>query len=243
MSGDYHQDVALTFNDQLRKRIRTNGPDPLITYYDTTTGERTELSAISFANWVNKTANLLSDELDVGEEDVVALPLAQSAPGHWVTLVWHAAIWAVGATASPRSQSPQLTVVGPDQITSAETGQSDAVACSLHPLGLGFPDPLPDGVMDYALEVRGQPDDAPFVSVDDESLAWTDEDTKLSQVGVVETTTPSAGRRLIRPDDPWRTVCDALVAPVLGGGSSVIVVGDPDPEQLERIVSSERVTA
>jgi len=46
----------------LAQRVRRNGAEPLITYYDLDSGERTELSAVSFANWVNKTSNLLVDE-------------------------------------------------------------------------------------------------------------------------------------------------------------------------------------
>lgn len=233
--------MAALFNDQLRQRVRTNGPDPLLTYYDTTSGERTELSAISFVNWVNKTANLLEDEWDVGDGDVVALPLARSAPGHWVTLVWHAAIWTVGATGTPQHSSPRLTVLGPDQLTSPEASRGDAVACSLHPLGLGFTDSLPENLTDYGLEVRAQPDDAPFITVPETTRAWVDGDVDLDHTALVEQTSPSAARSLIRPQEPWETVRQALLAPVLGGGSSVIVVGDPDDDQLQRIISSERV--
>ena len=235
--------MVLTFNDQLRQRVRTNGPDPLITYYDLTTGERTELSAISFVNWVNKTAHLLEYECEIDEENTVTVRLARSAPGHWVTLVWHAAIWAIGATSSPRSRLAELFVVGPDQVTSPLIGQGETVACSLHPLGLGFSVPLPDGVMDYGLEVRSQPDSNGIRDVYEETLAWVDGDFDVDHAALVQNTTPSPERRLIRPDDPWLTVQSALIAPVLGGGSSVIVVGDATPDQLERIVSSERVTA
>ena len=48
---------------RLRRWIRDRGSEPLITYYDLVSGERTELSGVSFANWVDKTSNLLVDEL------------------------------------------------------------------------------------------------------------------------------------------------------------------------------------
>ena len=35
--------------------------------------------------------------------------------------------------------------------------ERDIFACGLHPLGFGFGEPLPDGVRDYAIEVRGHP--------------------------------------------------------------------------------------
>ena len=37
---------------------------PLVTYYDLASGERVELSGVTTANWVAKTANFLIDELD-----------------------------------------------------------------------------------------------------------------------------------------------------------------------------------
>jgi len=60
--------------ERLRQRVRLNGSAPLLTYYDLASGERTELSAISFSNWVDKTSNLLVDELAVDEGDVVSMP-------------------------------------------------------------------------------------------------------------------------------------------------------------------------
>lgn len=42
---------------------------PLVTFYDDATGERVELSARTFDNWVAKTANLLQDELNAGPGD------------------------------------------------------------------------------------------------------------------------------------------------------------------------------
>src|SRR5687767_11892218 len=81
----------------LAQRVRRDGADPLITYYDLDSGERTELSAVSFANWVNKTSNLLVGELLVDPGDAVQLTLADTHPGHWVTLIWELACWQVGA--------------------------------------------------------------------------------------------------------------------------------------------------
>jgi uncharacterized protein (TIGR03089 family) len=82
--------------ERLRRRVRDNGSTPLLTYYDLDSGERTELSAISFSNWVDKTSNLLVDEVAVTEGDVIFMPLALEAPGHWLTGVWQLACWQVG---------------------------------------------------------------------------------------------------------------------------------------------------
>jgi hypothetical protein len=47
-----------------------------MTYYDLDSGERTELSAISFGNWVSKTSNLLIEDVAAEPGDVIGMPLA-----------------------------------------------------------------------------------------------------------------------------------------------------------------------
>ena len=72
-------------------------------------GERIELSGVSFANWVDKTSNLLVEELDVQPGGAVDLALAKAHPGHWVTLVWVLSCWQVGAVVTvdqPARPSP-----------------------------------------------------------------------------------------------------------------------------------------
>ena len=46
--------------------VATDPTRPLLTWYDDATGERTELSGATLANWVAKTANLLVDEVGAG---------------------------------------------------------------------------------------------------------------------------------------------------------------------------------
>ena len=82
--------------ERLRQRVRTNGSAPLYTFYDLGSGARTELSATSMSNWVDKTSNLLEDELGAAEGEVISMPLAAEAPGHWLTAVWQLACWQVG---------------------------------------------------------------------------------------------------------------------------------------------------
>jgi hypothetical protein len=55
---------------------------PFVTYYDEASGERSELSAKSLANWVAKTHHLLVDELGLGVGDVAAVAL----PAHWISV-------------------------------------------------------------------------------------------------------------------------------------------------------------
>ena len=92
--------------ERLRQRVRTNGSAPLLTFYDLDSGARTELSATSFSNWVDKTSNLLVDDVAVDEGDVISMPLALEAPGHWLTAVWQLACWQVGLVVDLTSSDP-----------------------------------------------------------------------------------------------------------------------------------------
>ncbi len=53
---------------------------------------------------------------------------------------------------------------------------------------------------------------------------------------------PASERRLVGASgDPWTLVHDALVAPLLGGGSTVIVQGVDTDGRIEGIRKSERI--
>ena len=224
---------------RLRRWVRARGASPLLTYYGLATGERTELSGVSVANWVDKTSNLLADELGVGVGDQVELALAERDPGHWVTLVWQLACWQVGATVTlGRRSAATVVVVGPNEPTAAAPGAS-VLVCSLHPLGLPLAEPPAAGVLDYALEVRAQPDQHTSLPQSGLALAWHDQTRQLSQADLL-TGDVTDQRRLIQPDDPWTTTRAGLLAPLLGGGSSVVVAGQAQPEQLARIAGQER---
>lgn len=239
------------FSSLLRARRRTAGAEPLLTYYDLISAERTELSAITFGNWVDKTANLLTDECALAPGDVVELDLALDHPGHWITLVWTAALWqlqavvAMPGTTSVHAADPVLQVIGPER-AQEPSGPVDRMVCRLHPLGLGFATALPPGLVDYAVEVRGQGDR--FVGPDPSptALAWVDDHAERSQAELIEAVRAAQGdqparRRLVLPRQPWPTVRDALVLPVLTGGSSVVVRGGDEPEW-QRIATTEMVT-
>jgi uncharacterized protein (TIGR03089 family) len=234
--------VLALISDRLRLRAGRDGSSPLITYYDLRSGERTELSAVTFANWVAKTANLL-DELGVAARDAVQLDLALDAPGHWVTYVWAAACWEVGAmvAARPFAGGTALVVAGPDWAGYDTSVATDIVACALRPLGQPFWEPLPAGVLDYAVEVRRQADRYSGGSTSPSALAWLDDDrqltaSELAEIGAAD----SAERRLVRPTEPWAAIAEGLLTPLNSGGSSVVVVGD-DEDAIARIAASERV--
>lgn len=229
--------------DQLRQRVRRHGADPLITYYDLAGGDRIELSGTSFLNWVDKTSNLLVDELLLDPGAVIELELARSAPGHWLTLVLELAAWQVGAMIrldGPVDEPADLLVLGPDWAEHDRSRADAVLACSLHPLGLGFATVLPSDVMDFSLEVRGQSDYHPLGPRKDAELAWLDAEQRLTQLDLVTVAPESGGRRLVPVTDPWSTTRDGLLDPILADGSTVLVVGH-DPAQVARIAANERV--
>jgi uncharacterized protein (TIGR03089 family) len=221
----------------LGRRSRRDGARPLITYYDLGSGARTELSGRTFANWVDKTCHLLV-ELDVQPGDEVALPLATTHPGHWVTFALTAGAWQAGAVVVPRmSEDAVVTAVGPQDVAIAAGGV--ILACSLHPLGFGFTEPLPAGVIDFSIEVRSQPDAHAEEPVLESAPAWRDGTETLSHADLAATPTVSQ-RVLVRPTSPLETLVAGYVAPLLGGGSAVVVSGDDDAA-LARIAEQERV--
>ena len=223
---------------RLRRRVRTAGGEPLLTWYEPATGARTELSAATLLNWVDKTSHLLG-ELGVDSGDAVQLALAGTAPGHWVTAVWELACWQVGACVALDAGEAALVVTGPDWSDHAGSAV-DVVACSLHPLGLPLAGSLPAPVLDYALEVRGQADVYPATAQPADLLAWTDGGRRLTQADLVAGPWSRPARRLVRPSTPWDTARDSVVRAVATGGSSVLVAGPVTDEQLERIRSDER---
>ncbi len=234
----------------LRDRCRTAGAEPLLTYYDLVAGERTELSGVTFANWVDKTSNLLNDEFALAPGEAVGFDLAIDHPGHWVTLVWVAALWqleavvAIPGSTSVHAADPALEVVGPER-AHEPAGTIPRLAARLHPLGLGFDAPLPDQVVDYAVEVRGQADRFVGGVPGPNALAWVDEHREVSQRQLLEdlgdhVADDGGTRRLVVPDKAWVTVRDALIRPVATGGSVVIVRGAAE-DDLRRIADTERV--
>lgn len=211
----------------LERRVRTDPARPLLVWYGADDA-RVELSAVTFANWVDKTVNLLG-ELGLDEAPVVSAPLVARHPGHWTSLVWCAAVWSLGGELRVEQQVPDvgvdLALLGPDDVRPVLG--VDTVACSLHPLGLALPS-VPAGVIDYA-DVLAQPDvHTPALPPDPAAVAWRDEQQVLTHADLAELS-GGAGRVALAVDAlaPVVVVRRAFVEPLVGGGSSVVVEGDP----------------
>ncbi len=220
---------------KLADSARRHGSEPLLTWY-AADGARTELSVRSFANWVDKTANLLlSWDLD---HDIVLGRVSRDHPGHWMSLIWPVATWQAGCTYTT-VDGPSAVVVGGPAVTAAPS-PTITVACSLHPLGFGLRD-LPDQVFDFSTEALAQPDARQLIGVDEDEPAWIDADGARNHGELLAT--PQAHRVLVRPCGGWQTLAEAVIGPLVGGGSAVIVEDGFEPDRLARLIADERITA
>lgn len=199
----------MRLSDALAARLKQGPGNPLITYYDEATGERTELSATTYANWVAKTANVLCDELEINPGDRVGVALGV----HWLTPVFMGAIWLCGAQVVSIQDDPELAVGGPEL---AE--QQDALACSLHPFALAFP--APTRAHDFGLLWPSQPD---------VFLGNPHEATDL------EAKTPVTDRVITDLDPSLRS--ELFLAPFVGGGSIVLIRNPEQSKWSERMAS------
>jgi uncharacterized protein (TIGR03089 family) len=242
--------------DPLRRALATEPSRPLVTFYDDATGERVELSARTFDNWVAKTANLLVDGLAAAPGGRVALAL----PGHWQTAVWLFACWSAGLTALPVGDGAipsgertgvDIVAAGPEHLDAALAAASGAevVGLSLHALGAPLAD-CPPGVTDYAVEVRAYGDrftpdhsipvshQAPAVEFGGEAVAGP-ELMAAAEAGI---TSPGARVLTTVAFDTLDDLLAGLLSPLASGGS-VIICQNLEQTQLERRISLEHVTA
>lgn len=231
--------AGVLLHDILARRASTDGSGPFLTCYVSAPEarpDRTELSARSFANWVAKTANLLTDEIGLDPGDRVELRLAADHPGHWMTLIWVMAAWQAGLTVTDRNGD--VVVDGPRPPASTPT--VPAYAASLHPLGLGLRD-LPPGWLDFSSAALAQPDDWFGEGPEDaDAVAWEVAGVERS-FAELTSVTPSARRGLVvDPRSAWDAVQECLAAPLLGGGSSVVAIG-VDETTRARIAVDEKV--
>src|SRR3954468_24704058 len=129
-----------TFPQVLSGLLARDGGRPLVTFYDDTTGERTELSVTTYANWVAKVAALLLDELGIEHGSRLHVDL----PAHWLAPVVLGAAWAGGLQVVWEPPADAV-VTGPDGLDrwAPEAARVPVVATALLPLAVRFPGPLP----------------------------------------------------------------------------------------------------
>ncbi len=211
----------------------------MFTLYDDATGERTELSARTLANWVAKTANLVIDGHGLGAGDVAAVAL----PAHWLTAAVLLGCWSAGLSVDldgAGSAPAAVAFVTADRAGSIRA--DDMYALALAPLAAPFRPGPPPGTLDYAIEVRGHGDHFAPAGLGPGTEALADGLTHADLVAAaVARGVPSATRVLIDGDavtDPiaW------LVAPLVMG-TTVVLCRNLDPSRVARRLASERAIA
>ncbi|MFN8189369.1 MAG: TIGR03089 family protein [Nocardioidaceae bacterium] len=230
-----------TFRDLLATRLRHRPGDPLVTFYDEATGERTELSVTTYANWVAKTASLLLDELGLERGDRLLVDL----PAHWLGPVVLGSAWTAGLEVVWEGD-PDAVVCGPDALGrwAASALELPVVASALLPLGVRFASPLPDGVHDLGVEVWGQPDsfvpwDPP--GDDDPAVAGISHGELWSRAARGSTVPPAT--RLLSTVSPTSPAGLATFTDTLAADGSLVVVVHAARTRLEAIAAAERATA
>ncbi|GAA4892845.1 uncharacterized protein (TIGR03089 family) [Stackebrandtia albiflava] len=222
---------------------------PFITYYDDATGERTELSYLTFDNWVAKTANLLVDEagLDAGAVGVLRLP------PHWLAGAIMVAHWRAGLAVGHLAEGPaDIAFVSEDLMDEPENADQVYVV-STAPLAVGLRGEAAEtaktgGMVDFLAEVRGHGDRfTPPTPVGADTTALTGlpggasrthgelveaAEARAVELGVTE------GERLMFAGERLRPL-DWLLLPLAVGGSVVLSRNSEDSD-LEKRAATER---
>ncbi|WP_204038174.1 TIGR03089 family protein [Micromonospora qiuiae] len=206
---------------------------PLLTWYDDATGERTELSGATLANWVAKTANLLVDDLGLGPGDTAAVLL----PPHWQTAAVLLGCWSAGLTVTDQPGDVDVLFATVDRSTEADAGTAgDRYALALHPFALPLRE-VPAGFADYVTEVRAHGDHfgayPPGGPGHAELRARAT--ARAAELGIA----PNA--RLLIDVDALPDPVDWLLAP-LTAGASLVLCAHPDPARQPDRRATERVT-
>jgi uncharacterized protein (TIGR03089 family) len=254
---------AATAATLLDGALRADPARVLLTFFDDATGERTELSVATFANWVAKTANLCRDELglDIGARVAIALPL------HWQAAVWWQACWASGLVGLPvRRGEPvppcDVAVVALDSNAAAATtpgagSAGDVVGLGLGPMGLPVAGrAVPDIVtLDYDREVHGHGDRfAPPGGLSPGTPALASDAGERTAGELTELAAAAAARwglstgdrtLLTTPYGDERALLAGLLVPLAAGSAAVLCrhLERLDDEALARRIATEGVTA
>ncbi|MBA2769077.1 MAG: TIGR03089 family protein [Sporichthyaceae bacterium] len=238
----------LTPADLLDRAVASEPSRPLLTAYDDATDERIELSVLTFATWVAKTANLLRDELDVQSGSSLRLRL----PLHWQAAVWLQAAWALGLVVDLDGRDGvDVAVVAHGSPDRDSTGADHVVSLGLGPMGLPRAGALPThpAAVDYDRSVHAQGDrfvptatprpDDPVLRSRDGTVTGA----ALLAAALGSPTLPAGSRLLVT--QPLRTVSavlGALVVP-LAMDTTAVLCRHLDEGRLAERIRQERLTA
>ncbi len=214
---DYGGAVS-TFPLLLERRLAAEPGQPLVTFYDDATGERTELSVKTYANWVSKTANLFVDELMLDPGDDLRIDL----PPHWLGAVFLGALWTCGLSLD---DDAAVAIVGPDGLDGLDDRAVTTMAVSLLPFATRFREDLPAGILDHGVLWAGQSDVFSALDARDLGDVAPNDDRVITDV------------------NPLSPVGQALLLGVVAGTGSLVLVAHADEGSWPARSQSERATA
>ncbi|MGC5382953.1 TIGR03089 family protein [Micromonospora chalcea] len=206
---------------------------PLLTWYDDATGERTELSGATLANWVAKTANLLTDEIGAAPGDPVGVLL----PPHWQTAAVLLGCWSAKLTVTDAPGPVEVLFVAADRVDEAAgwpAGERYALALDVFALPMRQ---VPAGYADFVTAVRGHGDHfTPYPEGGEGDAALLARaQARATELGLTQ------GDRLLVDVTTHPDPVDWLLTP-LTAGASVVACAHPDPTRLASRAETEKTT-
>ncbi|MFI5930181.1 TIGR03089 family protein [Micromonospora sp. NPDC051543] len=221
--------IARVFADA----IATDPTRPLLTWYDDSTGDRTELSGATLANWVSKTANLLVDEVGLAP----GTPAGVLLPPHWQTAAVLLGCWSAKLSVLDMPGTVDVLFAAADRFDEAQSWTADErYALGLAPLAAPLRQ-VPPGFADYVVEVRGHGDHftpQPGPGPTDAHLLSRAE-ARADELGI------ERGARLLVDTARYPDPVDWLLAP-LTRAATVVLCANLDPARLAARQTAEKVT-
>ncbi|MEH1169733.1 TIGR03089 family protein [Micromonospora sp. CPCC 205539] len=221
--------IARVFADA----IASDPTRPLLTWYDDASGDRTELSGVTLANWVAKTANLLVDGAGLAPGD----PAGVLLPPHWQTAAVLLGCWSAKLNVLDAPDEVDVLFVAADRVDEAQSSAAgERYALGLSPLALPLRQ-VPSGFGDYVVEVRAHGDHfTPRTGPGpDDAALLTRAQARATELGITR------GARLLVDAARYPDPVDWLLAP-LTQAASVVLCANLDPARLTGRVTTEQVT-
>lgn len=243
MGDNRRMDIATVFE----RAADIDATRPFITYYDDATGECTELSYATFANWIAKTANLLVDDAGCQPGDVASVAM----PPHWLTGVVMIACWHAGVAVDHGEAATDVAFVAVDRLDD-DVDAPSRYAVSLAPLAMGLRGDEATaadaaGADDFLTEVRAHGDHfTPPGGVGGDGLALVGlpQGETVTQRRLVQLAADRAGELGVGPADRVMfsgerlRPLDWLLVPLAVGGS-VVICRNSDTSDLVRRAAME----
>ncbi|MCI4064359.1 TIGR03089 family protein [Micromonospora sp. R77] len=223
------ENIARVFADA----IATDPTRPLLTWYDDATGERTELSGATLANWVAKTGNLLVDEVALAPGDTAGVLL----PPHWQTAAVLLGCWSAKLTVADAPGTVDVLFAAVDRLGEAAAWSAgERYALALDPFALPMRQ-VPPGFADYVSEVRGHGDHfTPYPGPGEADAALLARaEARATDLGI----TP--GARVLIDVSAHPDPVDWLLAP-LTAGATLVLCANLDPARLPSRTTAEKTT-